>query len=418
LDKTKAHLDTTNVLIIGCGIAGATAALRLAENPDCKILVITRDPDPHESNSQYAQGGIIGRGHDDNADLLVNDILAAGAGASSPKAARILAEEGPALLQEILVNKAGVKFDSEPDGEPEYGREAAHSRRRVLHVGDGTGRAIVEGLIATMKRCPNITILPNMTAVDLITFPHHSRDPLLTYGPLVCHGAFAFDRKARTVHRYLADMTILATGGIGRIYRNTSNPFGARGDGLAMAHRAGARIVNAEYVQFHPTTLVAPGADGFLISEAVRGEGGILLTPDGRAFMADYSPQWKDLAPRDVVARAIHHQMETHGYSYVLLDIATHMEADAIRERFPNIYATCLKAGIDITREPIPVVPAAHYFCTVYWWMSGDAPILKICMPSVRSVVPACTVPTAWHLLPCWKDWSGATGQLAISREN
>ncbi|GAP20660.1 L-aspartate oxidase [Leptolinea tardivitalis] len=363
MDKTKAHLDTTNVLIIGCGIAGATAALRLAENPDCKILVITRDPDPHESNSQYAQGGIIGRGHDDNADLLVNDILAAGAGASSPKAARILAEEGPALLQEILVNKAGVKFDSEPDGEPEYGREAAHSRRRVLHVGDGTGRAIVEGLIATMKRCPNITILPNMTAVDLITFPHHSRDPLLTYGPLVCHGAFAFDRKARTVHRYLADMTILATGGIGRIYRNTSNPFGARGDGLAMAHRAGARIVNAEYVQFHPTTLVAPGADGFLISEAVRGEGGILLTPDGRAFMADYSPQWKDLAPRDVVARAIHHQMETHGYSYVLLDIATHMEADAIRERFPNIYATCLKAGIDITREPIPVVPAAHYFC-------------------------------------------------------
>jgi L-aspartate oxidase len=166
-----------------------------------------------------------------------------------------------------------------------------------------------------------------------------------------------------TVHRYTAYATVLATGGLGRIYRNTTNPVGARGDGLAMAHRAGARILNAEYVQFHPTTLAAPGAEGFLISEAVRGEGGVLLTPDGQTFMEQYSPRWKDLAPRDVVARAIHHQMETNDYSYVLLDIASHMEADAIRTRFPNIYATCLKAGIDITCEPIPVVPAAHYFC-------------------------------------------------------
>lgn len=356
-------MDQTDVLIIGCGIAGATAALRLARNPDRKILVITRDLDPHESNSRYAQGGIIGRGQDDEAELLVEDILAAGAGASSPKMARILAEEGPALLQEILVETGDIHFDSQPDGEPEFGREAAHSRRRILHVGDGTGQAIITGLIAAMRSCPNITILSNMTAVDLITFPHHSRDPLSTYEPLVCHGAFAFDRKARTVHRYIAEATILATGGVGRIYRNTSNPPGARGDGLAMANRAGARIINAEYVQFHPTTLVAPGAEGFLISEAVRGEGGVLLTPEGRAFMADYSPQWKDLAPRDVVARAIHQEMETHGYSYVLLDIASRLEASTIRARFPNIYAKCKQVGIDITSEPIPVVPAAHYFC-------------------------------------------------------
>ncbi|HZI87193.1 MAG TPA: FAD-binding protein, partial [Pyrinomonadaceae bacterium] len=147
------------------------------------------------------------------------------------------------------------------------------------------------------------------------------------------------------------------------IYRNTTNPQGARGDGLAMAHRAGARIANAEYVQFHPTALAAPGAEGLLISEAVRGEGGVLLTPDGRPFMAEYSPEWKDLAPRDVVARAIHHEMETHDYSYVLLDIASRMSPDAIRARFPNIYAQCFKAGIDITQESIPVVPAAHYFC-------------------------------------------------------
>ncbi len=316
--------------------------------------MLTREPDPQESNSRYAQGGIISRGQDDTADLLYQDILAAGAGASSPKAARILAEEGPPLLQEVLVEQAGIRFDSLPDGEPEYGQEAAHSRRRILHVGDGTGQAIMTGLIAAMRQRPNITILDNLTAVDLITFPHHSRDPLTTYGPVVCHGAYAFDRKQRTVHRFLAAATILATGGLGRIYRNTTNPPGARGDGLAMASRAGARIVNAEYVQFHPTALAAPGAEGFLISEAVRGEGAVLLTPDGRAFMEEYSPEWKDLAPRDVVARAIHHQMEIHGYSYVLLDLASHMPKDAIRARFPNIYATCLKAGVDISSESDP----------------------------------------------------------------
>lgn len=356
-------MDQTDVVIIGSGIAGAAAALKLARDPSRKILVITRDPDPCESNSRYAQGGIIGRGLDDDADLLVKDILAAGAGASSPKAARILAEEGPALVQEVLEEQAGIHFDSQPGGEPEFGREAAHSRRRILHVGDGTGKAIINGLVETMRQRPNITILPNTTAVDLITSPHHTRDPLAIYEPIACHGVYAFDRNAHTIHRYIADATILATGGLGRIFRNTTNPIGARGDGLAMAHRAGARIVNAEYVQFHPTTLAVPGAEGFLISEAVRGEGGVLLNPDGRAFMADYSPQWKDLAPRDVVSRAIHHQMETYGYSHVLLDIATRLDANTIRSRFPNIYARCMQVGIDITTEPIPVIPAAHYFC-------------------------------------------------------
>ena len=353
----------TEVLIIGCGIAGATAALRLARNPQRQITIITRAPDPHESNTHYAQGGIIGRGIDDNPELLLADIIAAGAGASSPYATRILAEEGPPLLREVLEETAGVKFDSDSSGRPVWGKEAAHSRRRILHVGDGTGAAIMSGLVAALRRHPNIIVETNVTAVDLITFPHHSRDPLDNYRPVSCHGAYVFNRENRAVHRFLAGATVLATGGLGRIYRNTTNPPGSRGDGLAMAHRAGARIVNAEYVQFHPTALAAPGAEGLLISEAVRGEGGVLLTPDGREFMAKYSPEWKDLAPRDVVARAIHHEMEAHAYSHVLLDIATRMPAAAIRERFPNIYAQCLKAGIDITQEPIPVVPAAHYFC-------------------------------------------------------
>jgi L-aspartate oxidase len=350
-------------LVIGCGIGGATAALRLAQDPRRQITVITRATDPIESNTRYAQGGIIGRSPDDDPELLVDDILRAGAGASSPRAARILAEEGPPLLQRLLVDTAGVAFDRDAEGRPVWGQEAAHSRRRIMHVGDGTGQAIIDGLIGALRRCPNVTIATHSTAIDLITFPHHSRDPLAAYRPITCHGAYVYDRKERQVHRYLAAATVLANGGLGRIYRNTTNPPGARGDGLAMAQRAGARIVNAEYVQFHPTALAAPGAEGFLISEAVRGEGGVLLSPEGRAFMADYSPEWRDLAPRDVVARAIHHEMESHGYTHVLLDISSAMTPDAIRARFPNIYATCLKAGIDITREPIPVVPAAHYFC-------------------------------------------------------
>ena len=359
----KESMKTTDVLIIGSGIAGATAALQLARNPKRRIILVTRAPDPRESNSRYAQGGIISRGPDDSADLLVDDILAAGAGASLPKAAQILAEEGPRLLEEVLVQTAAIQFDHEKNGEPEWGQEGAHSRRRILHVGDGTGAAIMQGLVEKLRKMPNVELETNFTAVDLITYPHHARDPLAAYEPVACHGAYVFDRGAHTIHRTLAAATLLATGGLGRIYRNTTNPIGARGDGLAMASRAGARITNAEYVQFHPTALAVPGAEGFLISEAVRGEGGTLLTPEGESFMERYSPEWKDLAPRDVVARAIHTEMEEHNYSYVLLDIATHMPAAKIKERFPNIYAECKRVGVDITREPIPVVPAAHYFC-------------------------------------------------------
>lgn len=355
-------MKTTDVLILGSGIAGATTALKLAENPDRRIILITRDPDARESNSRWAQGGIIHRGPDDSAELLAKDILAAGAGATLPAAAHILAVEGPATLEKILMDTAGIEFDRH-NGELSYGNEAAHSVRRILHVGDGTGKAIMEGLVQALRQRPNIELITNATAVDLITYPHHSRNPLDTYQPVTCYGAYVFDRNGQAIHRTLAAATVLATGGLGRIYRNTTNPVGSRGDGLAMASRAGARIINTEYIQFHPTALAVPGAEGFLISEAVRGEGGVLLTPDGKPFMEKYAPAWKDLAPRDIVARAIHTEMESNGYSYVLLDIASHMPAEAIKTRFPNIHAECLRVGVDITCEPIPVVPAAHYSC-------------------------------------------------------
>ncbi|MGD9099308.1 MAG: L-aspartate oxidase [Anaerolineae bacterium] len=353
----------TDVLVIGCGIAGAAAALRLAQDRQRQVTVVTRARDPQESNTRYAQGGIVARGVEDSPDLLVEDILRAGAGLSLPAAARLLAEEGPELVRRVLIEEARVRFDQGADSRLACTREGGHSVSRVLHVGDATGRAIEQALIARLREQPNVTLRTGLTAIDLITSPHHSHDPLSIYAPITCHGAYVLDQEAQDVHRILARATVLAAGGVGRIYRHTTNPPGARGDGLAMAYRAGARVINAEYIQFHPTTLAVPGAGNFLISEAVRGEGARLYTPDGRHFMDTYAPQWGDLAPRDVVSRAIHHEMLEHGYPHVLLDLAGAMSPDRIRERFPTIHKTCREVGVDVTAEPIPVVPAAHYFC-------------------------------------------------------
>ncbi len=353
----------TDVLIIGCGIAGASAALTLARDAQRQITIITRAEEPSDSNSNKAQGGIVGRGLDDSAADLEEDILAAGAGLSYPPAVRLIAERGPALLDEVIIRQAGLHFDHDEDGNLLMGLEAAHSRRRILHVGDGTGAAIMQGLLMRLGDFPNIHLLTGHTVVDLITFPHHAQDPLAVYQPLVCHGAYVFDQDSGRVVPMLARQTILATGGVGQIFLNTTNPTGARGDGVAMAYRAGANIINAEYIQFHPTALASTESTKFLISEAVRGEGGVLLTPQGKPFMQRYAPEWKDLAPRDIVARGIYSEMVDKGYPYVLLDIASHQPAEYIRERFPHIYAHCLEQNIDITRQPIPVVPAAHYFC-------------------------------------------------------
>ncbi|MEA3349706.1 MAG: L-aspartate oxidase [Chloroflexota bacterium] len=353
----------TDILIIGSGIAGATAALQLAQDSQRQITVITRAGEAIETNSRYAQGGIVGRGRDDTPELLQEDVFRAGDGICNPPAVEILSEWGPRLIDEILIERAGVEFDKDDSGALIYGLEAAHSQRRILHVGDLTGKAIMRALVRELAQKPNINLLTEHTAVDLLTFPHHSLDPLAAYEPLACHGAYVFNPEKQNVEVILAGQTILATGGLGQIFMNTSNPEGSRGDGLAMAYRAGARVVNAEYVQFHPTAMHMPGATKFLISEAVRGEGGVLLTPTGEPFMERYAPQWKDLAPRDIVARSIYWEMLENDYHYVLLDIASHMSAEAIKARFPQIYTRCLEMDIDITQRPIPVVPIAHYFC-------------------------------------------------------
>lgn len=352
-----------DVLIIGCGIAGATAALRLAEDRERQIVVLSRSGDPALSNSSWAQGGIVGHGADDSKELLIQDVIASGAGLSHPPAVELLAQEGPSLLEEVLIDSVGVEFDRDESGGLAFGLEGAHSRRRVLHVGDATGEAVMQALLDRLRATPNVELLTGHTAVDLLTFPHHSRDPLEVYNPPTCHGAYAFDQGTREVKRIVARHTLLATGGLGQIYLNTTNPAGSRGDGLAMAYRAGVRVINAEYVQFHPTALHKPGTTKPLISEAVRGEGAILLTPDGDRFMERYAPQDMELATRDVVARAIYTEMLAKDYPYVLLDIATRRPAEYIEKRFPQIHAMCAQHEIDITRRPIPVVPAAHYFC-------------------------------------------------------
>ena len=353
----------TDTLIIGSGIAGATTALKLSDDRERKITVLTRALEAEDSNSTYAQGGIVGLGRDDTAELLTEDVLRAGAGLSNPSAVKILAEEGPAALNALLVERLGVEFDREESGAPAFGLEGAHSTRRILHVGDATGRAIMDALLAELRARPNVQLLTGHTAIDLLTFPHHALDRLAIYQPPACHGAYVFDRSKRRVKTVIARHTVLATGGLGQIFLCTTNPVGARGDGVAMAYRAGARVINSEFMQFHPTALHMPGTTKTLISEAVRGEGGVLLTPDGEAFMERYEPKERDLAPRDTVARAIYTEMLSRGYPYVWLDIATRRPADYTRNRFPEIHARCLEHNIDITRQPIPVVPAAHYAC-------------------------------------------------------
>ena len=351
----------TDVLVIGSGLAGLAAAWEAAKR-GCQVVLLTRSANPVESNTDRAQGGIIYFSQEESPEQLVADILSVGGGLSSPDAARLLSREGPRLVKEILIDEMGVPFDFSPGNRThlDLTREAGHSLPRIIHHKDQTGAAIERAFLDRVLAHPNIKVVSHSTAVDLLTVSHHSLEPTDVYRLLTCVGAYVLDRTTEKIFSLLAKETILATGGLGSVFLHTTNPPGARGDGIAMAYRAGARCINLQYIQFHPTALLAP--DGcFLISETVRGEGGRLVDRHGKEFMHRFHPDGS-LAPRDIAARAIYHTMLETGEPCVYLDI-THKPADQLRERFPGIYAVCRERGIDLTREPIPVVPAAHYSC-------------------------------------------------------
>lgn len=360
------ELLTSDVLIIGSGIAGCTTALELADT-GVDVVVVTRAREPQESNTYYAQGGIIYRGVDDSPDLLAEDITRAGAGHCNPKAVRLLAEEGPEQFRRILLERVGVQFDHNEDGSLSLAREGGHSQPRIAHVADYTGKAIEMALIQAVLAHPNIRLFTGHTAVDLLTPSHQGANRLSIYDRRHVVGAYVFDQDSGQVRRCLAKNTVLATGGLGQIFLRTSNPEGSRGDGLAMAYRAGARVINTEFVQFHPTTFHHRHAPHFLISEAVRGAGARLCHGDGEPFMQKYAPEWKDLAPRDVVARSIHQEMLDRGVRNVYLDLSSFIPTTEILSHFPTIHQSCAEHGIDIARDLVPVVPAAHYATGGVW---------------------------------------------------
>ncbi|HEK84931.1 MAG TPA: L-aspartate oxidase [Candidatus Aminicenantes bacterium] len=360
--KTKSFQEEiySDILIIGGGIAGATTALEAARQ-GLEINMVIKSAGVEGSNSYWAQGGIVSFGDDDDPELLREDILQAGDRINNPAAVDLLVQEGKKTVDRLLIKELKIPFARSSPDKLDYALEGGHSRRRILHVEDATGQRIITAFYKRLRQFPNIHFYFDHTAVDLLTVPHHSRNPLSYYRPPRCLGAYVLDNKSRQVKKFIAPYTVLATGGCGGVYQFTSNPRTTIGSGYAMALRAGARIVNMEYIQFHPTSLYHRDADGFLISESVRGEGARLKTRDGRTFMEKYSPQ-KDLAPRDVVTRSIYQEMINTNSNYVLLDLVSYARID-IKKRFPYIYRTCLKYGIDITKEPIPVVPAAHFCC-------------------------------------------------------
>ncbi|MBP7460378.1 MAG: L-aspartate oxidase [Candidatus Delongbacteria bacterium] len=348
-----------DILVIGTGLAGCTAAITAAEQGQ-NVLMITKTPDMMSGNTCHAQGGIIYQGPSGNPELLIQDIRQAGDGICYEPAVRQLAVQGPDLVKHFLIDRLNVDFDRTPSGDLDLTMEGAHSEARIIHHKDSTGYSIHQSVLECARTHPGIKILTDHTAIDLLTLSHHSRELKDIYQKPACFGIQVLNNLSGDVYPILARKTILATGGIGRLYLHSSNPREATGDGIALAWRAGARCFNLQYVQFHPTTLYVD-KERFLISESLRGEGARLITHEGKSFMERFHAM-KELAPRDVVARAIYQTMLDLDHACVYLDIS-HKDADWIKNRFPSIYTTCLESGINITTQPIPVVPAAHYFC-------------------------------------------------------
>ncbi|NNK34302.1 MAG: FAD-dependent oxidoreductase [Xanthomonadales bacterium] len=346
----------TDCLVVGAGFAGASYALYAARaGLDVQLLSLGG---PLEANSDWAQGGIIYDTSDDP-DLLVRDILEASDGTANPEAVRQLVEEGPEAVKELLIEDLDVAFDRSEDGGLELTREGGHSARRIIHAKDRTGHAILSAVVRGVEATPGITRHTGAIAIDLLTLSHNTENPGDRYAPLTCFGAWCLLENSDEPVAFVAKKTVLACGGLGQIFQHSTNHPGIVGHGVAMGYRVGARLIDLEYVQFHPTVFFGKNAPRFLITEALRGEGAVLINAAGEPFMETVHER-ASLAPRDIVSRAIHDEMATSGEPCVYLDPGA-LDGDFLRERFPSVHHSCLEHGIDITREPIPVVPAAHY---------------------------------------------------------
>ncbi len=358
--KTK-----TDFLVIGSGVAGLSFALKAADFGS--VALITKKG-VMDSNTQRAQGGIASVfGDMDSFDLHIKDTLASGDGLCAAEVVELVVKNGPARIRELIDLGVRFNFNKNDSGDNnscnlDLGREGGHSEKRIVHAQDMTGREVEAVLVERASKHKNITLYENHIAIDLITCSTRMKRGLITATHEdFCCGAYVLDRESGHVKTFSAAITLLATGGAGKVYLYTSNPDIATGDGIAMGYRAGATVANLEFVQFHPTCLFHPDAKNFLISEAVRGEGAVLIDDAGTPFMEKYDPL-KDLACRDVVARAIDTELKKSGSDSVFLDIS-HKDPGFVKKRFPNLYEKCLTFGIDMTREPVPVVPAAHYMC-------------------------------------------------------
>ncbi len=353
----------TDFLVIGSGIAGLTYAIKTAQAcPEKQVLVLTKTVSD-ETNTKYAQGGIAGVWDADNDtyEKHIEDTLIAGDGLCNPEVVEIVVKEGPERIKEII--EWGARFDKEDDGDYALGKEGGHSENRILHHKDVTGKEMERALLSAIKNAPNIRLINHCFVIDLIT--QHHLGFLVTKGTtdIKCYGVYVLNQHTNAIEKIEAKIVLLATGGNGQVYRTTTNPAIATGDGVAMVYRAKGRVENMEFIQFHPTALYEPAVRGqsFLITEAVRGDGGILRNHNGEAFMERYDKR-KDLAPRDIVARAIDNEMKVQGTEHVFLD-CRHMDTAKFIHHFPNIYEKCKSIGIDVAQQMIPVAPAAHYSC-------------------------------------------------------